>query len=489
MQAISEEREQKILDKADQEAQRYLHKYRRHVEGLENDSLIKVVNGEVTSYDIANLGTLLERWDDYRDFCEEAGTLSNLGQIPNIAHDIISVSYGTNPISTIASVQPVEEERGMVYFKQIETGIARPGVPAGSLLQAPDRSQTHFPGAGDQAYAGDRVKGGTATTVLNTLTYTITVPAHSRPLRPFKVEVIADLANQGGSIPDVVTLKDMEGDGVLWASDGSKGTVDYTTGAISITFPTGYITAAGDTITAWVYTDFESQDDIPSIVMKLTSKSVDTEVMALKSTVGLAQSFTLKKRFGQSALDDMATDLVSEINSEIARKLISELATNAVSNEDWSRAKPAGISFADHKMTFMDSLFVAESNMLNNAGRGQISTMVAGRKACEIIGTLDGFTKISDGAVKNTHIFGTLRGITVVRVIHNTVLNENTVLCVYKGPTPWEAAAVYSPFMPLVVTSAMPNGVNPLVNQQAAAIQAATTCVVPNFVTKLTVTA
>ena len=53
--------------------------------------------------------------------------------------------------------------------------------------------------------------------------------------------------------------------------------------------------------------------------------------------------------------------------------------------------------------------------MLGNAGRGMISSIVAGRDVCAIIGTLPGFVKLSDGSTIGSHIYGTLDGATVVR--------------------------------------------------------------------------
>jgi len=93
----------------------------------------------------------------------------------------------------------------------------------------------------------------------------------------------------------------------------------------------------------------------------------------------------------------------------------------------------------------------AEVNMLGNAGRGTVSVMVAGRNACSIIGTLPGFVKISDGNMLGAHIYGTLDGVTVVRVPSNAVLDANHVYCMYKGTSPFEAAVAYCPYMPLVV--------------------------------------
>lgn len=87
--------------------------------------------------------------------------------------------------------------------------------------------------------------------------------------------------------------------------------------------------------------------------------------------------------------------------------------------------------------------------------------MVAGRDAAAVIGTLPGFVKLSDGSTIGPHIYGTLDGATVVRVPFGSILGTNRVLLMYKGASPFEAPAVYSPYMPLVVTTALPTGANP----------------------------
>jgi hypothetical protein len=175
----------------------------------------------------------------------------------------------------------------------------------------------------------------------------------------------------------------------------------------------------------------------------------------VKDTIGLEQSYALRRRFGLIAEDEVATDLVSAINSEITRTLITILAANSQGNVNFSRTAPPGVSFFEHKQTFKDSLAAAESTMLGNAGRGMISTIVAGRDVCSIIGTLPGFVKLSDGSTINTHIYGTLDGATIVRVPYNDVLNKDVALLLYKGTSPFEAPAVYAPYMPLVVTTAL----------------------------------
>ena len=487
---VNEEKEvRRLTDRADRKAQQYFERYRKQIENLENNSVIKEVNGEISSHDITALGQMLENWDDYVMICEENGTVSNLGTIPNIAHDVITVAYGTSPISTIASVQPIEEEHGMVYFKEVSAVTSRGNINSGDVLARSDGTiPSKFPGSTDGPFTQDWIQAGTAATAANTDAYTISVPTTSFPVRPYKTLVTTTLASQSSTVDNGEWMwRDIDGDGKLLNSQGGTGTVNYTTGAITINFPSGTITQAGDTLTAWVSTDFESRDEIPTINMKLVSKAVKARIFALRNTVGLAQAYAMKKRFGMMAEEDLATDIVAEINTEIMQSLIRVLDVNAQGTTTWGRTPGSGISFLEHKQTFKDALATAESVMLGKAGRGMINTMVAGRVACEVIGTLPNFNKVSNGSTIGTHIYGTLNGVTVVRTPYSKVLDDNTVLCVYKGATPFEAAAVYAPYMPLVITDTLPTGENPLVNQKAAAVWAAIESLVPTYVTKLVV--
>lgn len=167
--------------------------------------------------------------------------------------------------------------------------------------------------------------------------------------------------------------------------------------------------------------------------------------------------------------------------------LIDLLVVNAMGNTDFDRTAPSGVSYFEHKQTFMDSLAIAESNMLDNAGRGTINVIVAGRRVCEIVGTLPNFIRLSDGANIGTHIFGTLNNMVVVRVPHDEIMDMDTAYCIYKGSSPFDAPVVWSPYMPLIVTPALPNGANPLLSQKAAATWAAADVLVPTLATKLTV--
>jgi len=207
----------------------------------------------------------------------------------------------------------------------------------------------------------------------------------------------------------------------------------------------------GNTIYVDYQQDLAAATDIPQIYMNLESDSIMACVYALKETIGLEASYALRRRFGMIAEDELASDLISAINAEVMNTLIYNLVNahatwGATNSYNWTNTAGTGVSYFEHKQSFKDAVMRAENLMLGLAGRGTISVMIAGRSAASIIGTLPGWTKISDGNTLGPHIYGTLDGITVVRVPSNSVLTANHVLCLYKGTSPFEAAAVYAPY-------------------------------------------
>ena len=113
------------------------------------------------------------------------------------------------------------------------------------------------------------------------------------------------------------------------------------------------------------------------------------------------------------------------------------------------------------------------------------SSYVAGSVACSLIQTLPGFKLLTDGTNVGPHIFGTIDGKIVVRVPEEATLASNQVVASWKSQSPFEASLVVASYMPLVITSTLPNGVNPLQSQRAAAVWAAIEGLCDNFVTTI----
>jgi hypothetical protein len=454
-------------------ADNFFKKYRSQVEMLESKSLLSKVRS-VTPMDIVALGSQLDMFDMYsQSVCEEAGNVNLLGKLPHVAHDVITASYGSSFLPAIATVQPIEEEVGSVYFKQLRSSQAKGNMAEGEVFVDP-RTGIKVP----VGVASSRNEiAAAATTVAAQATYAI---ALGKAIKSESLYVeIAGTEVKGRD----------QGEGKIWGN-GISGTVDYITGAVSVTLADD--SSNGENITVVFYENYELAEDLPQIDAYMASKSISAVPYVLKSTMGMFQQFSMQKRFGMAAADEMAKDLIAAINMEVGgdciRKLVAARAANGNAAIQFDRTAPAGVSYFEHKMTYADRVADAEAQILSQAGRGSIQALIVGRKHAAVIKGLPDFTPLSNGQSMGSHIFGTLNGMTVIRVTDPNILGEWDGLALHKGASPFEAACVYAPYLPLTTTDLLPEGNNGIVSQKAAALMAGVETLVPQFVTGLEVT-
>lgn len=466
--SMQEIREAKI----EQEATRLYDKFRKQMDVLEKSILVKMKGG-LQAADVFALGKQLEAYEAYQAMCEEEGNLNQLGAIPKIAYDVITATYGLSVLPIIASVQPIDEERGNVYFKNIRSATTKGSQTAGDVVVDP-RSTIKTPSSYSNDYQSGEVLGNTGGAPTTSLSGTLNLlPVRSETV---KITVQDD--------PNTYCIDD--GKGKLLGV-GVSGTINYVTGAVVLTFAVA--PAANKDVFAEYQQNYEMATDIPQIDSFFDSKGIMAKIYALKGTIGMLQAYGMKKRFGLVAEDELAKDLVQEINREIGGDLIRMLRAQAVGTTTFSKTTPAGVSYFEHKQTYKDQLAVAEATLVGNAGRGTISLMIVDKNQAAVIQTLPGWKKMYDGQGLGAHLYGELDGVPVVRVNEVGILGDGHGIALWKGSSPFEAACVYSPFMPLAVTSTLPQAPNPLQSMKAAAVWAGTDVLVPQYATKFDVVA
>ena len=469
---MSEAREELIS----REGERLYKKYRTHMDMIESLPVGKVRT--IKSFDHWALGNMLENFEFHKEMCEADGSIGDLGVIPRVALDVITVSYGSSPLSIVCTTQPIDDEKGLVYYKDVKAGSTRGNYTAGETMLGVDSGFNKYP----NGYASGTIAEalGTGNDILTNFTGTLA----NKPIRPgfFSLEAVVD----GGA---TVTAKDDGFGNVLGV--GVSGTINYTTGAFDITFAT----AIDDTeVIAGSYQVLfeESEDSISELNYDFTSKEVTARPYALKGGVGLMKAFGMKKKFGLIADEELAIDLTNGINSEVFGDLVRKMsaACPADSTTEYTVTPPAGTNAYEWTQMFQRYLSKMETQLVNKADRGTISYYVAGLNVCDYIENVPGFQKLYDGnQVSGAHLYGTLKGIPVIRVTKSELLTKgavdgsNRMIGGFKGNSAFEAAASYNPFMPLTVTTMLPTS-NPLKSQRAAATVAATEVLVENFLTE-----
>jgi hypothetical protein len=463
---------------AEQLADGYRKKYATHVEALEN-SLLNKVEG-VNEFHIVQLGKQLDAFSMYSKICEANGTLNNLGTLPRIAFDVITATMGQSIIPMIASVQAIQSQKGIVHFKNVAAFETAGNLSAGESIVDP-RTGTKTPSGYSSNIVENAVVGtgdGTETSFSATL--------DPKPSRSQFLSVAVD----GQASIKAEDMGPKGGDksiGQIYGQ-GVHGTVNYKTGIIDLEFAVAPL--AGNDILVSYQQNLEDAEDIRKIESYWDSQEIEARVYALKATIGMLQAFTLQKEYGESAMDELSKDLVRAVNMEIGGDLIRKLRNEAVGSTTFSKTPLTGTSLFEHKMTYVNSIYDADSTMIGNAGRGKISVVVAGREHCALVASLPGFQSLSDGRTLGAHVFGKYNDIVYIRVPEDNLIGgAGKGIGLFKGDNPFEAACVYSPFMPLALTSDLPELRNPLVSQKAAATMAGVNVLVPQYATHLNVVA
>jgi hypothetical protein len=232
-------------------------------------------------------------------------------------------------------------------------------------------------------------------------------------------------------------------------------TVNYSTGLISVTFAAA--PALGLAVTASYEYDNEANSQVPEIDFQITSQPVVAKIFKLRTRYSLESAQNLRSLHGLSAETELVVALAQELRFEIDRRIIRDINSFAsATSVTWPLTPPGGISWTEHKLSFVDVLIQASNNIFELTRRGQPNFAVCGLQVANVIESLPGF-KASDAlAMQNGVIFaGTLNGRWRIYKdpynIDGTTTQRN-FLVGWKGATFLDAGYVYAPYIPFYTT-------------------------------------
>ena len=105
-------------------------KYNRMVESYQaryESQLNKIakspsLKGGLSNNDIYNLGSQIDMYKKYEAYVtEENSSASSLGMLPNVAIDLITAQYALSIAPQLTSVQTIDDDHGMIYYKGVTT--------------------------------------------------------------------------------------------------------------------------------------------------------------------------------------------------------------------------------------------------------------------------------------------------------------------------------------------------------------------------------
>lgn len=468
----------------DTQANIFCEKYASQVDAYEQNSIKARINESMSPYEIVALGQQLDQFQSYATFCEGQGTLGSLGNMPQIALDVITASVGSSILPLVASIQPMSEEHGIVYYRQMQAMQTDGGYTTGDIIDSPLQRDN----PGDGTLGGNRKLSTLTNLVAGTLVYTGNLP--NFPVRPYLFNA---------NITGVGMAKD-DGNGNLLGF-GMYGTINYTTGVWTVTLatdPAAAITAAGGTLplTALYDLDTDGLASLDKVQGQLQTKDIRAQIWALASDVGAFANFAFQQRFGRSAIDEVATDLTNELTRVLNTNAINQILANIPvgSLTTWSKTTgnlPAGTtpvpSYAETKLTFVDAIASAEMLLHAQSGAPTANRYIVGKVAGAVLRGMPDFTPAPDAANVSVGLFGYYDGIPVIRA--TGVVADNDMILLSNAGNYFNAPLAYAPFMPLMITNTVQSPNNPFRQTTAAGTWAGMTALNGNLSTRLTITA
>ena len=487
----AEQRLQEYIKLFPEQYDRYSKSERAQIKGLNEN-------------DLYTLGRTFEQQIMAKQMHEEV-SFAQLGATPTLAFDFITAMFGKSVIPYIASEQVIDEVQGLVYFENIiaqgvkrrvvtpngdntvevkDLYAGRGNIAVGDVLNKAAGAPEKYP----QGYAGEMVYGEQvdASGMVDGTTKEFEVALEAAPIRRNYVKVIAKVLNTAGLEQTVTGIDDGKGNII---GGGIVGTVDYESGALKLTFVNAPV--EGSHILANYATNFEL-GQLPSITTELDSKFVRANVYGLQTDTSVISSFMMGKRFNfdmqQRAVQLLQEHILNEITTELLAKIAMAYAEGGETDTIFNMALPAGVSQQAHFNSVDYTFGIVSQKMARRSGKGTLSVGLAGPDACAFLSQNAKFNRIGEATAWAT-VYGVYDNSTIIIRCpqleqFDPVEGSKSIYFLYKGNSPFDAAAVYAPYMPLVGVEDLPVQTALLNRRSAVASMAAVDVLVPGYIQK-----
>ena len=309
------------------------------------------------------------------------------------------------------------------------------------------------------------------------------------PVRRNYIKIMATVEN-GGQDHKVIGIDDGKGNII---GGGIVGVVDYQTGELKLTYT---LAPKADThIIANYATNFE-MGQLPAITTELDSKFVRANVYGLQTDTSILSSFMMGKRFNfdmqERAVQLLQEHILNEITTELLAKIVMAYDEAGETETVFNMDLPAGVSQQAHFNSVDYTINIVAQKMARRSGKGTLSVALAGPEACAFLGQNAKFKKIGEATAWAT-VYGVYDNATIVIRCpqleqFDSANGSKSIYFLYKGTTPFDACAVYAPYMPLVGVEDLPVPTALLNRRSAVASMAAVDVVVPGYIQKFVLT-
>lgn len=390
-----------------------------------------------------NLSIVLENQENYLQNLSETVISSDFSTTPENVIRIVRLGYPNSVRGEIFHEFAMTTARDSIYYlKPIYGSTTR-----GSTINGVTHESAAYRYASEIEEDLIGLGDGSTTQFTGTLT--------NPPLRPYSVRIVKE--------GEYVGVDD--GSGTISGTDldsSSTNTINYTSGAITITFGAGYIPADGDNILIEYQYDSEDSDqytDIKSVKLQLTDHQFRARPWPLyvswSKLSELLLGTTLDIDAESSLITAAADELKKSLDFKAVRSAYRYSKGNTLTTFDTDFAAAGSDSEKDHAQGLTRTLAQASKVIYNSKQRGGVNTLVAGTEAAAYLTLHDQYS--AEGSQPEVGIFriGTLLGKPVYQA-PNDIIPDDEILGVWKNPSEsGDVAMAFGTLIPLYQTDSL----------------------------------
>lgn len=375
----------------------------------------------------AHTAIMLENMRQYINSLEETTKLINIGDFEKYAYPMVRAIFPNLASHNLASVQPMLGPVSLVFYMKFLYGSTKGSAVAGTdIIENPNKDYSSEEIDEEQVGTGD----GSETNFAGNLTYL--------PAKPGTVRFTSLASGVEMEVTD-------DGNGNLIGDIGAgTNTINYSSGAFDFDFSSA-ADAMAPVNAAYSY-DMEGNDTIPDIDMQLTSAPVIARTRKLRTRWSLEAAQDLRNLHGLEAEVEQVAAVSNELKFEIDRDCIDSMVAIAnLSVTPWSKSPGTGISYTEHKLSFMDKLAEASNAIFQATQRATGTWAIGGVNWCTLVETLPGF--VSSPRPKGTrgvYKTGTIAGLDVWK---DPQFSANNYMMGYQGDAMWEVGFIFAPYI------------------------------------------
>lgn len=409
--------------------------------GTEIGAINEAFDGKLDWYRQATTAILLENTAAHIDRMNKMGAMNeatqpgDVGYFKKYAINLLSAAIPNLIAPDIVSMQPMLSRVGEMRFLKVLYGSNKGTIKAGDTMF----SMFHG-GNGETSYSSDEVDaeyvnftpdaGGTGGTISGSLAWLPVVP---------------------GSAKLVVGTKEYTDNGAGKILDGANevGTIDYNSGAFSITLATAP-DESDDIYFNYRYNNMDVPVQAPEVTLKIEVAPIIAKSRKLKTIYAFDAAFDMSKDYGMQINNELVTYTASQIKHEIDGEIMGDLLRIAsAAAVTWDATPREAISLRDHNESFYNKIVEAGNNIFDATKLANGSYIIVGMDAANVVETLPRFRP--SGIIKpvGPHLAGYLGSMPVYK---NPFYPADTFLVGWKGDGMFEAGYLYCPYMPIMST-------------------------------------